>query len=325
MQKAETNKSKNIQDKILSFLKSLPPLTWVVLGLFILFGIISNEFYALDNLVNMVRRGSTLWILATMATMLLISGGLDLSLGAVLTFSGVILAIMLREGFSPLVASLAAILSGTIIGAINGLLVSMLEIPAFIVTLGTMNVFAGLSVAASETAAIFIDNYTMKFIGAGAIAGSPVPVWISIIIFALSYVIFHHTSFGRYLVAIGENKAGAHLSGVNTRLYTFLVFVYASSMAAIAGLVLASRIQSADPRVGVGWEFDAVAASIMGGTLRGSGKNGVTNTIVGVLLIIILRNGLNIVGVPVEWRSAIVGLSLLVGIIFDISVRRREN
>jgi len=321
-------KSKNITttlNKVIDFLKGLPPLTWVVMALFIIFGIISNEFYAVDNLVNMIRRGSTLWILGTMATLLLISGGLDLSLGAVLTFSGVVMAILLREGYGPLISSFAAILSGTLIGAINGMLVSLLGIPAFIVTLGTMNVFAGLAVALSETSAIFIDNYTMKFIGAGAIAGIPVPVWVSIIIFIISFVIFHHTSFGRYIVAIGENKIGAHLSGVNTRLYTWLIFVYASSMAAVAGLVLASRIQSADPRVGVGWEFDAVAAAIMGGTLRGSGKSGITNTIVGVLLIIILRNGLNIVGVPVEWRSAIVGIFLLAGIIFDISIRRRDN
>jgi len=325
MQIAKKNNTKTTIDKIKQFLNGLPPLTWVVVALFIIFGLISPEFYLVDNLVNMVRRGSTLWILATMATLLLISGGLDLSLGAVLTFSGVVMAIMLRAGYGPLISSLAGILSGTLIGALNGLLVSTLGIPAFIVTLGTMNVFAGLAVAMSETSAIFIDNFTMKFIGAGAIAGIPVPVWVSIIIFVLSYVIFHHTSFGRYIVAIGENKLGAHLSGVNTGFYTFLVFAYASTMAGIAGVVLASRIQSADPRVGVGWEFDAVAASIMGGTLRGSGKSGITTTIVGVLLIVILRNGLNIIQVPVEWRSAVVGVFLLAGIIIDISIRRRES
>ena len=242
-----------------------------------------------------------------------------------MTFSGVVLAILLRAGYNPGFASLIAILCGTFVGLLNGLLVSTLGIPAFIVTLGSMNVFAGLSVAISNTAAIFIDNPTMVFVGAGAIAGIPVPVLVSIIIFVISYIIFHHTSFGRYLVAIGENKMGAHLSGVNTQRYTCLIFVYASTMAAIAGVVLASRIQSSDPRVGVGWEFDAVAASIMGGTLRGKGKGDITTTIIGVLLIIVLRNGLNIIGVPVEWRTAVVGLFLLAGIIFDISVRRRED
>jgi ribose transport system permease protein len=324
MQKVEITNN-NISEKIQKFLNSLPPLTWVVVALIIIFGLISPEFFHVANLTNVLRRGSTLWVLATMATLLLISGGLDLSLGSVLTFSGVVLAIFLRAGYSAGIASLAAILSGTIVGIINGLLVSFLGIPAFIVTLGTMNVFAGLSVAISETSAIFIDNPTMVFIGAGAIAGIPIPVIVSILIFVISYIIFHHTSFGRYLVAIGENRMGAHLSGVNTQRYTWLIFAYASTMAAIAGVVLASRIQSADPRVGAGWEFDAVAASIMGGTLRGVGKGDITTTIIGVLLIIVLRNGLNIISVPVEWRTAVIGLFMLAGIIFDITVRRREN
>ena len=322
MQRMSTNA--NNMNKIKIFMKKLPPLTWVVVAMTIVFGLISNEFFAMENLVNVIRRGSTLWILSTMATLLLISGGLDLSLGSVLTFSGVVLAIMLRAGYNAGIASLVAILSGTLIGFINGSLVSLLGIPAFIVTLGTMNVFAGLAVAISETSAIFIDNPTMVFVGAGAILGIPVPLFVSIVIFVISYLMFHHTSFGRYVVAIGENKMGAHLSGVNVRKYTWLIYVYASTMAAIAGVVLASRIQSSDPRVGVGWEFDAVAASIMGGTLRGVGKAGITTTIVGVLLIIVLRNGLNIISVPVEWRTAIVGLFTLVGIIFDITIRRRE-
>lgn len=315
----------NLLDKVRTFISSLPPLTWVVISMTIIFGLIAPQFFHMANLINVVRRGSTLWVLATMATLLLISGALDLSLGSVLTFSGVVLAIVLRAGYSAGIAILAAVLSGTVVGVINGLMVSVLGIPAFIVTLGTMNVFAGLSVALSETSAIFIDNPTMIFIGAGTIAGIPVPILISLVVFLISYIVFHHTSFGRYLVAIGENKMGAHLSGVNTQKYSWLIFVYASTMAAIAGVVLASRIQSADPRVGVGWEFDAVAASIMGGTLRGAGKGDITTTIIGVLLIIILRNGLNIISVPVEWRTAVVGLFLLAGIIFDITVRRRED
>lgn len=311
--------------RIIKAIRNLPPLTWVVIALILFFGIMSPEFFAPSNLANVARRGSALWIIATMATLVLISGGLDLSLGSVITFSGVVLALLLKAGWNAGLASLAAILSGTLVGFLNGFLVSTFRIPAFIVTLGTMNVFAGLAIALTETSAIFIGDPTMVFIGAGSIAGIPVPVLVAIIIFVISYVLLHHTSFGRYLVAIGENETGAHLSGVNTKRATWLIFVYSSTMAAIAGLVLASRIQSADPTVGVGWEFDAVAASIMGGTLRGKGKGDITNTIIGFLLIIILRNGLNIVGVPVEWRTAVVGLFLLAGIIFDITLRRRES
>jgi len=307
------------------FINNLPPLTWIVLALIIFFSIFAPGFTKLTNLANVIRRESTLWVIATMATLLLISGGLDLSLGSAITLSGVVLAMMLRAGYNAGIASLVAILSGAMIGVINGALVSTLGIPAFIVTLGTMNLFDGLSLALTNKMAIFIDNPTMVFIGAGAIFGIPIPIAIAIVIFILSYILFHHTSFGRYLIAIGENKEGTHLSGVNTRRVTWLIFVYASTMAAISGVVLASRIQTADPLVGVGWGFEAVAASIMGGTVRGDGKGDVTYTIVGVLFILVLRNGLTIIGLPTELRIAVVGLCMLGGIIFDRLIRRREK
>ena len=324
MQNTKAENENKIINQVRRFLKELPPLTWVVVALILFFGIVSPSFFALNNLTNVVRRGSTLWIIATMATLVLISGGLDLSLGSMLTFSGVVLGLLLQAGLNTGLAVLGAILSGTFVGFINGFLVSVFGIPAFIVTLGTMNVFAGLAIALTETGAVFIGDPIIVFLGAGAIAGIPIPILVAILVFAVSYIILHHTSFGRYLVAIGENKMGAHLSGVNTRRYTWLIFVYSSTITALAGVILAARIQSADPTVGVGWAFDAVAASIMGGTLRGKGKGDITTTIIGVILIQVLRNGLNIIGVPIEWRSAIIGTFLLAGIIFDISVRRKE-
>jgi ribose transport system permease protein len=289
------------------------------------FAIFAPGFFKTENLVNVFRRGSSLWMIATMQTMVLIAGGLDLSLGSMITFSGVVLALLLENGVSAPVAAIAAILSGTGVGTINGFMVSVLGIPAFIVTLGTMNVFGGLAVALTQTSAIFIGDPTMVNFGAGNFLGVPIPILVALLVFGVSYVLFYHTSFGRNLIAVGENESGARLSGVNTRRATWLVFVYASTVAAIAGVVLASRIQSADPTVGVGWEFDAVAASIMGGTLRGKGRGTISTTIIGVVLILVLRNGLNIMGVPVMWRSAIVGLFLLAGIIFDITMRRREK
>jgi ribose transport system permease protein len=323
MQKDNTKNS--FLNNIMQFLKTLPPLTWVVVVLALFFGIVSPEFFDLSNLANVLRRGSALWIIATMATMVMKAGGLDLSLGSVITFSGVVLALLLQSGWNAGMAIMGSVLAGTAIGFINGYFVSFPRLPAFIVTLGTMNIFAGLSVALTETKAIFIDNPIMVFIGAGAIAGIPVPILVAVLIFIVSFIIMRHTSFGRNLIAIGENESGAHLSGVNTKLNTLAIYIYSSTMAAIAGLVLASRIQSADPTVGVGWEFDAIAATIMGGTLQGKGSGNIATTIVGTLLIIILRNGLNIIGVPVEWRTAIVGLFLLTGIIFDISIRRRDS
>ena len=325
MQINDSIKNNNITDRIKRFLKNLPPLTWIVIALIVFFIIFAPGFSKLTNIANVIRRESTLWVLATMATLILISGGLDLSLGSAITLSGVILAMMLRAGYSAALAMLAAILSGTLIGVLNGGLVSTLGIPAFIVTLGTMNLVDGLALALTNKSAIFIDNPTMVYIGAGAILGIPIPIIVAVVIFIISYILFHHTSFGRYLVAIGENKEGTHLSGVNTRRVTWSIFIYASTMAAISGMVLASRIQIADPLVGVGWGFEAVSAAIMGGTVRGDGKGDITYTIVGVLFILVLRNGLTVIGLPTELRIAVVGLCMLGAIIFDRIIRRREK
>lgn len=325
MQTADIKKQNSFLEGLKRSLRSLPPLTWVVVAMIAFFAIFAPGFFKAENLINVFRRGSSLWMIATMQTMVLIAGGLDLSLGSMITFSGVVLALLLENGVSAPLAALAAILSGTGAGFINGFMVSVLGIPAFIVTLGTMNVFGGLAVALTKTSAIFIGDPTMVNFGAGNFLGVPIPILVALLVFGVSYVLFYHTSFGRNLIAVGENESGARLSGVNTRRATWLVFVYASTVAAIAGVVLASRIQSADPTVGVGWEFDAVAASIMGGTLRGKGRGTISTTIIGVVLILVLRNGLNIMGVPVMWRSAIVGLFLLAGIIFDITMRRREK
>jgi ribose transport system permease protein len=324
MQTIESTKKNRILEGAKKFIKSFPALTWVVILMIIFFAIAEPSFFDIGNITNVIRRGSSLWMLATMATLVLISGGLDLSLGSVLTFSGVVLALLLKAGANAGIASLAALLSGTFVGVLNGFLVSVFGIPAFIVTLGSMNIFAGLSIFFTESSAVFISDPRMVFFGAGAILGIPIPILIAVLIFVVSFVMLHHTSFGRNLVAIGENETGAHLSGVNTRRTTWLIYVYASTVAALAGIVLSSRIQSADPTVGVGWEFEAIAASIMGGTLRGKGRGNITTTIIGVVLILVLRNGLNIIGVPVMWRSAVVGLFLLSGIIIDVTMRRRE-
>lgn len=315
----------NLFQKLKKSITSFPPLTWAVILMIVFFAIAEPSFFNVQNLSNIVRRGSQLWMIATMATLILISGGIDLSLGSVLSFSGAILALLLQAGVQAGWAVLAAILSGTLVGALNGFLVSVFGIPAFIVTLGSMNVFAGLAIYLTYPGAIFISDPNIVFLGAGDILGVPIPILIGVLTFVISFVLLHHTSFGRNLVAVGENQTGAHLSGVNTQKTKWLIFTFAGTVAAIAGVVLASRIQSADPKIGVGWEFEAVAASIMGGTLRGKGKGSISSTIIGVILILGLRNGLNIMGVPVMWRTAIVGLFLLAGIVFDISMRRREK
>lgn len=327
MGESTLNKESNIGKRAIARIKKLPPLTWVVLLILTFFSITAPGFFQLSNFISVIRQGSFLWMLATVTTLVLISGGLDLSLGSIMTFSGVALALLLKAGVPAPLAALAGVLCGSLIGVLNGFVISALGIPAFIATLGTMNVFGGLALYLTEASAVYVGDPLLVFIGAGAIAGIPMPILIALTVFGVSYVILHHTSFGRYLVALGGNSHGALLSGVKTKQNYWLIYVYAGTIAGLVGVVLASRLQTADPIVGKGWEFDAIAAAIMGGTLGASskGKGSIVTTIVGVAMIIFLRNGLNILGVPAIWQSAVVGSFLLFAIIFDVTIRRREK
>lgn len=327
MEKNTLKNWSNFGERTLKGIRKLPPLSWVVLFIIVFFSIAAPGFFQISNFINVIKQGSFLWMLATVATMELIAGGTDLSLGSIMTFSGVVMALLLKSEVPAFIAAMLGILSGAAVGVINGFVVSVIGIPAFIATLGTMNVFGGLALFLTGASAVYVGNPKMVFWGAGAIAGIPMPIIIAVVVFGISYVLLHHTPFGRYLVALGGNSSGALLSGVKTKKNSWLIFIYAGLIAGLTGVILASRLQSADPIVGVGWEFDAIAASIMGGTLGASskGKGNITTTIIGVALISFLRNGLNIFGIPAIWQSAVVGSFLLFAIVFDVSMRRREK
>ena len=314
-------------------LRRLPPVTWVVLAILVFFAFTSSGFFTTSNLLSIVRQGSFLWMMATAATIVLLSEGLDLSLGSVMTLSGVVAAMLLNLGVPAPIAALGGIMVGVISGAINGMLISVFKMPAFISSLGMMSVVGGLAVVITKASSIVVRDEGFIFFGAGNILGIPMPVIISILVFGFTYLMLYHTAFGRYIIAIGGNQAGARLSGVNVDKYRWLVFVFSGVVAALTGVILAARLQTADPTVGVRWEFDAVAAAILGGTSTKRGNGGINGTIMGVLLIAILRNGLNvfsfpllnITSVPAIWQSFVVGLVLLSAIVFDVTIRRRGN
>jgi ribose transport system permease protein len=331
LEKKKPNHSNGTINWLISPFKSLPPVTWVVLTIFIIFSVTSSGFFTLNNMISIVRQGSFLWMLATAATIVLLSEALDLSLGSIMTFSGVVAALMLKAGFSAPLAVLGGLLVGVISGTITGLMVSVLKMPAFIASLGMLSVVGGLALAVTQANQILVIDETFLFFGGGNLFGIPMPVFIALGVFIFTYLMLNHTSFGRYIIAIGGNQMGARLSGLDVERYRWLVFVFSGTVAAIAGVVMIGRLQTADPIVGMRWEFDAVAASILGGTSTKKGKGGITGTIIGVLLIVIMRNGLNIfslpalniTSVPAVWQTFVVGSVILIAIVFDIVVRNR--
>jgi len=207
-------------------LKKFPPVTWVVLVIFVIFSVTSPGFFTLNNMVSIVRQGSFLWMLATAATIVLLSEALDLSLGSVMTLSGVVAAMLLKAGVAAPLAILGGLMVGVISGSITGFMVSFLKMPSFIASLGMLSVVGGLAVAITKANHVVVTDSTFISFGAGSLFGIPIPVFIALAVYLFTYFMLYHTAFGRYIIAIGGNQAGARLSGLDVDKYRWLVFVF---------------------------------------------------------------------------------------------------
>jgi ribose transport system permease protein len=321
-----------------SLLISVPSAAWVILLMMTVFTAINPRYLTLDNVVNIVLQNAVLLILALGATLVILSEGIDLSLGSVLTLSGVtcvyVMKRLMESGSSDSSAMIAGVmvglLTGTLMGAITGGLVSLGGMPSFIASLGMMGVGGALALVLANSTAIYISNPIFsffgekldKFIDLPVMQYLSMPTFIAVFVFSLVWVMLYHTPFGRCIVAIGGNESGARLSGVNTILWKWMVYVVAGVLAAISGITLAARLEAADSIVGVGWEFDAIAATILGGTSFARGKGGIGGTVLGVLVIGVTRNGLNVIGVPSLWQPALTGTIIILAIVFEVILSR---
>ena len=321
-----------------SLLISVPSAAWVILLMMTLFTAINPRYLTLDNVVNIVLQNAVLLILALGATLVILSEGIDLSLGSVLTLSGVtcvfVMKRLMESGSSDASAMIAGVmvglLTGTLMGAITGALVSIGGMPSFIASLGMMGVGGALALVLANSTAIYISNPVFSFFGEKLDQSIDLPLmqyfsmptFIAVFVFFVVWVMLYHTPFGRCIVAIGGNEAGARLSGVNTILWKWMVYVVAGVLAAISGITLAARLEAADSIVGVGWEFDAIAAAILGGTSFARGKGGIGGTVLGVLVIGVTRNGLNVTGVPSLWQPALTGTIIILAIVFEVVLSR---
>jgi ribose transport system permease protein len=218
------------------------------------------------------------------------------------------------------------LLTGALMGAITGGLVSIGKLPPFIASLGMMGVGGSLSLVLADSTAIYIHNPVYAFFGETLDKSVQLPLmqylsmptFIAIFVFVIVWIVLYHTPFGRYIVSIGGNEQGARLSGVNITFWKWMVYVTAGILSGISGVTLAARLEAADSIVGIGWEFDAIAAAILGGTSFAKGKGGIAGTVLGVLLIGVARNGLNVSGVPSLWQPALMGSIVILAIVFEI-------
>lgn len=297
--------------------RHLPVLAYPLIGMLLVCVVMSfadADFLSVANLLNIVRQVSINGVIAIGMTYVILSGGIDLSVGSILALSGTLSAGLLLAGLSPVLAVAAGLASGVAIGVLNGVLVAYMGMPSIIVTLATMGIARGLALL--YTGGYPIDGLPDWFglLGRGKLLGVPYPVLLMLVVFALAWVLLARTPFGRYVHAIGGNEDATRLSGVRVKRNKLMVYAISGLTAAIAGLVLASRLMSGQPSAGVSFELDAIAAVVIGGTPITGGRGSVIGTLIGALTLGVLNNGLNMMGISPYLQIVIRGVIILFAI-----------
>lgn len=284
-----------------------------------LISIISPEFRTSGNFLSLLRQSSINGFIAFGMTFVILTGAIDLSVGSVLALSTALCAGMITSGVPAGAAMLASLLIGAFLGLISGMLVTKGRLQPFIATLITMTAYRGLTMIYTNGKPIsrLGESVLLKSIGKGDVFGIPVPVILLILMFLLFWFLLTKTTFGRYIYATGSNWKAAELAGVNIRKTKVTAYVISGVMAALSGLILLSRLNSAQPTLGSGYELDAIAAVALGGTSMSGGRGKIYGTFIGVLIIAVLNNSLNILGVSSYYQDVIKGLVILTAVLSD--------
>lgn len=284
----------------------------------------TDNFLSGDNFLNIARQVSINAIIAVGMTCAILTGGIDLCVGAVMALAGTLMAGLMVAGVPPWAAIALGLGVGLAFGLCNGFFVAYAGMPPIIVTLATMGIARGLALI--YTGGYPIDGLpeTFAFFGRGTVFGIQTPVAIMLLVFALAYLLLDHTPIGRYIYAIGGNEEAARLSGVRVARYKLLVYALSGFTCAVAGLVLSSRLMSGQPNAGVAFEMDAIAAVVMGGTSISGGRGSIVGTLVGALMLGVLNNGLNMMGVSPYVQNIIKGLIILFAIYISRERRKRR-
>lgn len=278
---------------------------------------VSPAFMTFANISNVFTQVSVNAIIAVGMTFVILTGGIDLSVGSTVAISGALSASIIKSTGNVFLAVVAAAAAGIGIGLINGLLISKGKLQAFIATLATMTIFRGVTLVYTDGTPISRLPKAFTNIGNAKVAGIPVPVIITVIVFLAAAYILTQTRFGRYLYALGGNEDSARLSGINTEKIKTLAYVASGFASSIAAIIATSRIGSASPTAGTGFELDAIAAVVIGGTSLAGGEGKISGTIIGALIIGVLNNGLNLMNVSPFYQSIVKGLVILIAVLLD--------
>ncbi|WP_293766293.1 ribose ABC transporter permease [uncultured Aquitalea sp.] len=286
--------------------------------------VLSPDFLTMGNLLNVMRQVSINALIAFGMTLVILLGGIDLSVGSILALSSVTIATLIQSGLDPLLATLLGVLAGAAMGFANGLVISKGKVAPFIATLASMTILRGLSLVVSGGSPITGFNSDLfSLLGGGYVAGLiPVPVVWMLVMFGLFAFLLKKTVFGRHVYATGGNEEAARLSGVKVDRIKVWVYTLSGAMSAMAGVILTSRLNSAQPTAGTGYELDAIAAVVLGGTSLTGGRGWIFGTLMGALLIGVLNNGLNLLGVSSFYQQVIKGVVILLAVLIDRSGKK---
>ncbi|MDF2155394.1 ribose ABC transporter permease [Vibrio sp. CAU 1672] len=313
----ETSSKKWLSKEWLIEQKSLIALLFLI----VVVSFLNPNFFTVDNILNILRQTSVNAIIAVGMTLVILTAGIDLSVGSVLALCGAFAASMIALEVPVLVAIPTALFAGAVLGAISGVIIAKGKVQAFIATLVTMTLLRGVTMVYTDGRPIstgFTDTAdAFAWFGTGYALGIPVPVWLMMIVFAAAWYLLNHTRFGRYVYALGGNESATRLSGINVDRVKIGVYAICGMLAALAGIIVTSRLSSAQPTAGMGYELDAIAAVVLGGTSLMGGKGRIMGTLIGALIIGFLNNALNLLDVSSYYQMIAKAIVILLAVLVD--------
>lgn len=296
-----------------------------LIALSIVLWILTPHFLTVSNLLNVAQQTTIVAIIAVGMTFVIITAGIDLSVGSVLAFAGVVMASLLQKGVPVVIALLAGLGAGLFCGLLNGLLITVGKLPPFIATLGMMSIARGAALVYTSGRPISGFSDSFRWAAVGEVFHIPVPVVIMIAAYLIAHFVLTKTKLGRYTYAIGGNEEAAILSGVNVRFYKTLVYGLCGMLSGLAAIILTARLNSAQPIAGIMYELDAIAATVIGGTSLTGGEGKIFGTLIGALIIGVLRNGLNLLDISSFVQQVVIGTVIIIAVLFDMALKANRK
>jgi ribose transport system permease protein len=295
-----------------------------LIGLCLLLWILTPHFLTVANALNVMEQTSINAIVAVGMTYVIISGGIDLSVGSLVALAGVVLASALKAGWPMPLAIAAGLGVGAGSGLINGVVIAFGRLPPFIMTLGMMSVARGAALLVTDGRPISGFDAAFRSIATGRVRGVSAPIVLTLVIYGAAHFVVSRTRFGRYVYGIGGNEEATRLSGVNVRFHKTMVYVVSGAASAVAAVLLTARLNTAQPIAGIMYELDAIAAVVIGGTSLSGGEGNLGGTLIGALTMGVLRNGLNLLGVSSFLQRLVIGVVIIGAVLVDILVKEKR-